>query len=504
MLHSELKLKNIDDLLRGGHFVEAKKQLSSIKISRTTPIEVRTECASLWRRLGEPIRGLKVLGSIEKFNSKLAPTERKRWIEYADCLLQINALGGVSRVLAQTQLQDERRYNLIEAFYSMHSWNYEKSLLALSRYLQKEDPESYFFAVGKINKIACLAFLEKSEEAIAEAEKILPQLQGRGYLRLIANCSEILMQISMQMISKSSGKRITALMKKFSPQIESDPQVLENNYIKKWQAYLALRNNEAGAIKNLENLRESSHAKGFSEIVRDIDRVFAEKNKDHSLKNFIYFGTPYSAFLAHFGINKTADEIQIFIEKNNGEIQFREPEFTSSSHSPLSFDLSEFLEAQKFSLPAKLLAALFRDFYRPPTTVELFDTLYPSEYFHPISSLRKINQLVFRLNQMLIEKKYPFQVLLLGRGYRLICKKNLKIRLAEPPWQIINSTESEFIRRRMETSLPKEFTLQQAIQVLGEKRRTAQNILHYLVEEKQIFREGRTSKVIYRFLPITK
>lgn len=491
-------LKIVDHLIRTGKFSKARKSLLGLKLSRNMDIEERIEAASLWKRVGEPMRAIKILGSMEKFDSRISPKERKRWLEYADCLLKVNALGGVSRILSNPQFSSETKYHLLRGFYFIHSWDYQNALDSLRLYLGVENPQSYSFYVAQINELACLAFLEKGGESLRLAEQLLPKLSELGYERLLGNSVEILLQVTHQSLGIDDKNKLQELIHRFSKVSWDDVAILDNLQLRKWKSYAELQRGMPAALESLQELRRISLDKKLSEIVRDVDRMIAQETQSFEKEVFLFFGTPYSAFLRHFHLAPQKDEI--YISRNLTEQSWVILPFDSEKEVVLKkriFDVHDFCREQNYSLIARLLLSMFKDFYRAPTTVELFDSIYPEEYFHPISSLRKVNQLVHRLNSVLQETGWKIRIVEQQSEYRMEGVEKIFFRLQEPSSMTLKKDHTSILEEYLRNLIPRPFQFHEALFITKKKRRTLQLILKHLVDADILNREGRTNKVTY-------
>ncbi len=489
------QFQDLDQLIRSGKFLEAKKKLLGMHLSRTTATEDRVTCASLWKRIGEPFRAIKVLGSMEKLELK-SRGDRLRWLEYADCLLKINASGGAGRILSRKDLETETGHFLVKAFHHIHSWDYQNALKVLRIYLQRQDPENYFYFVAKVNELACLAFLELGREARIEAEGLLPELKRRGFERLRGNSTEILMQVILQNIAPEERRRLEDLIRNHSKISLEDTAMLDNVHLRKWSLYHKLSENQDEAVKGLQTLRDQASSNGLSEVVRDVDRTLARVTGDEELENFVFFGTPYPAFLARFNIRNITSPIHIDIAKDTGLIT--RPGGTKLRVKKKNiFNVESICQELDYSLTCKVLIAILRDFYRAPTTVEIFDCVYPAEYFHPVTSLKKVNQLVFRLNEQLLGAGYPFIVAQRKAGYHIEASENLTLVLSEPASRTLQISDEDHLAGKLKKLVPNKFTLQEFLEQTGYKRRTAQLVLKNLIDRELIVRQGRTTKTFY-------
>jgi hypothetical protein len=422
--------------------------------------------------------------------------DRLRWLEYADCLLKINASGGAGRILGRKDLESETGHFLVKAFYHIHSWDYQNALKVLRIYLQRQDTENYFYFVAKVNELACLAFLELGREARIEAETLLPELKRRGFERLRGNSTEILMQVILQNIAPEERSRLEDLIRAHSKISFESTAMLDNVHLRKWSLYHKLSENKDEAVRGLLTLRDQATSNGLSEVVRDIDRTLARATADEELENFVFYGTPYSAFLGRFNIRNIRTPINIDIAKDSGLIT-RPGATKLKVKKSNTFRLEDICQELDYSLTAKVLIAILRDFYRAPTTVEIFDCVYPSEYFHPVSSLKKVNQLVFRLNDQLRAAGYPFILAQKRAGYYIEATANVTLVLEEPASRTLLLSDEDHLAGKLRKLVPSQFTLQEFLEETGYKRRTAQLVLKNLIDRELIVRHGRTTKTFY-------
>jgi hypothetical protein len=304
------------------------------------------------------------------------------------------------------------------------------------------------------------------------------------------------MQVVLQNIPPEERRRLEELLRAHSKISLEDAAMLDNVHLRKWSLYHKLGENREEAVRGLFALRDQSAQNGLSEVVRDVDRTLARVTGDEELENFVFFGTPYRAFLGRFNIRNIRTPIHVDVTKDTGQIA-RPGGTKLRVKKSNAFRLADLCEEFDYSLTVKVLLAILRDFYRAPTTVEIFDSVYPTEYFHPVTSLKKVNQLVFRLNDQLRSAGYPFTVVQKRSGYHIEAAQNLTFILDEPADRTLLRSGEDHLAGKLRKLVPGKFTLQEFLDETGYKRRTAQLLLKNLIDREILVRQGRTTKTFY-------
>ncbi len=482
--------KNIEEFLRLGKVHEARILLGKIITPRAFSLQKRVELASLWKRAGQPVKALRVLGSPEKVSQR---GNVAFWIEYADCLLKMNAVTGVRRILQNKSLESDSRYFLIKAFSFMHAWDYGKAAENLEIYLQSTKDSDYFHWVAQINLLASYTFLQKKNPSLEVAQKLAQELPARGYHRLMKNSTEILLQLSTQELTPAQEKRLSQILSNIQDFEMNESLLLEDIYYTKWRLFKKLRLGATEAVDDLKALRSQLISKPYGEVIRDIDRQLCLYEKDYTRETQICFGTPHEAFLRHFQLQVRQQPIEI--EIHDGMIRL--DDFSSKA---TLFDLQSWYAENEAQLPKKLLLAVLLDFYQPPSTVELFDRLYPDEFFDPVTSPRKINQLVFRLNQLLQTQGHGFTVQEKNQGYQIISDHPVRFSIDQSPLVLIQMTNSDLILQKIKNHFEGKFSLKDFLDCFPMPRRTAQLKLSELTKLGYLSREGRTNLTTYHVI----
>jgi len=547
-------LCTIDTLIRSSEFAKAHALLNEIlsKIKGTAKSE-RIFLANLCRRLGMSLRSLKLLHSnVRTFqkNPKQQKISSLEIAEYGGALIQLGSSHEALKLfnlfirqnvkvpeLDSKEFQERYRHAVKThpdlyfqlAMGKIRSWDYEGALISLNTLCEIES--AYWKLVCSVNKAACLVHLKRTKGARPFLLDLIRETQEMQTQRLHNNCLELLAQLE---IFDSRPAEAILILQNLKNKHRGPSR--ENLFCNKWSAF-AKALTEPWSVdlqREFDEVRKQATVLGDSETLREIDRMISIKTKDMSLFQKVYFGTTYltyknelledfkSGFGKDFAPPSTYD---INIQKTKSKtvkltvVSFPEKKEIPKKNS-ISIDLTKGLvqhwEAQqngegkgeltkKSVASRKILSAiletLLKDFYRSPTTLEIFESVYPDQYYNPYTSPNRLNQNILRLRNEIKLAKIPLEIVFSDGTYKIIPIESheVNIRLGK---LAVHPQHFE-LRKILEHLKEEDFQIQHAVKICKIPRRSLVRKLAIAQKEGlvQAFGKGRARR--YRVLEST-
>ncbi len=489
-------MKEANRLIRAGQRHEAIRSLTNFPLIKV-PRRHLLEFANLARRTGLFHIGLRALQPLVRPKGKTKP--KANAAESAAYAMLLSKIGARSEARRLLESHDDKlpEKHLYLGFISMASWDYEAAAVHLTNYLSLNHGSPYDRMVAEVNLIASLVTLG-NENASVRIEAALAQSSEAGWTLLEQNLTELKVQMLVaQKKWHESFEHLDRLATRRDPQ-NSNYQIFN----KKWMALAKLQElgPTAETISGLAEVSRIAAAEQHWETVRDCayQESLATRNRELFLR--VYFGTPLAAFRSRM---KTAAREWIQLPAAH-EIYFGDHSVAARSFNLWTGEES----GAKVQLKAgkamhKILAALFKDLYRPKMIGDLFAEVYPGEYFDPQTSALKISQLVFRLRKWVEQNAVPITVEVKDELYQVHVHGDYKLIVhAEAP--IAESASGKYTNQILLLKLQREwqrdiFSTREACNLLSLSPRTLQNIFDVALRNNMIEKIGQGAATRYRF-----
>lgn len=483
---------SIDALIRNGQGADARQTLAKIIKETVIPREFADRFAELARRLNEPMTGLRLLRPYVRPSDrkKVEATDSEK-SEYAGSLIRLGAFSEAKGILATVSTKFAPAL-LFRAFAEMGTWNYKDCLDPLNKYLTAPGITDYQILIGKVNLSSALIYeghfaeARKVLEDVLEAtEKVKAWLLHGNALELSAACS----------VYEGSPQDADFYLRRAEDILKSQ-QSFDFFLMEKWRAIskLLLEKGSPASLTALAYVRQKALERRHYETVRDCDRFKAVTCKSKSLATYLYFGTPFESFREKL-IRDTKDFLE-YPSSFNWTLGDSEKASKTldvlEGKGPLGTNL------KSGQAPHRLLFALSCDFYRPQRPVSLYSTLFPSEYFNPTSSLKRVHFTIERLRGWFKKTRFPLLVEELpGSGYVLKASSACTLRVTD-----VKAIGKEIIRldvvKKRLGSLG-ELTRQEFEKSLNLSPRSANRLVGNLVTEGYLEKAGGGRHVKYRW-----
>lgn len=496
--------QSIDQLIKSGDFVEARKKHKSLPI-KDIPRDWAWILAEQCRRIGDFTRGLNILRPY-LLNPKLHIKPNAHEVAtYSALLIKIGVLEEAIERLEKLNPPTSKSLTFL-AFAKITQWNYKEASPILKRVLKYRDLDHYQRTIIEVNLLACFVSLSQHQPGLSLAKKIKKNCEKNNWSLLLSNCLELEGQIyldsdkhdlaqqkfqqSLQLISDKSDHRYQLFNKKWNTllQLETDRDYPEN-------------------FKRIQELRTQAWQFKHWETLRDCDFYEVKLTDDTTLKQRLYYATPYEPYRKK--IQKNFKNSRFPPEQN---ILFSNGEDITQKRSILDWNLKKgeiYYQQKAFQLCGvthKLLLALLQDMYKPLSMGGLFSILFKGEYFDPNSSPQRLSKAIQRSRAQLRQFQLPIKILSGGGFHRLHFTEGTQVRYVKNMKHLIETVDkvtlSPVERIRLKTlSLhfsEKSFSSAQGAEVLGLSQRNFQRFIKKLALLKLIKALGRGKNTRYR------
>lgn len=416
-------LNNADQRIRQGHGALVAQELRRLRIG-DVPRAHRAGFAQIAMRLSLYYWGLRALTRIVRPEDPLAsPATALEKSVYAALLLRVGASSeghAILRTIKDSRLPEVPLYL---AQREVLCWRYHAAIPHFRRYLKSAGLTPYQVLVGKLNLAACYVADRRFNEAKVLLGPLIAELKALNLNLLAGNALELMGQLHLNTGNRPEAEACLLEALKLLGQSNRRYRL----YVEKWLTVLGLMNLKDEAPQLPQSARSRLHAvidqaKAVSdwETVRDCELHEACLFDDSQLLQKVAFGTPFQGYQAR--IRRLVPE---FKPAKTWTLGFASAAATTIVELETIQDLSP--------LPLLLFKNLTRDFYKPISTGELHQRLYPDEYFNPLSSPQKIATLVQVLRAWFAAHALPLRIVARNREYRLEGDPGIGIILGRSP-----------------------------------------------------------------------
>lgn len=388
-------LRARDAELTAGQVSGAVKQLARLNLARI-PREFKVELAALCHRAGMNAMGLRLLGPLvraEKNMANLSATPAEL-TEYAGLLRRSGAIREALKLLQAVDARAVPRSLLYQTFCLFNLWRYDEALACLDRYLQF-DLNPYALAVARVNRLAALVILGRTDDALALADVCVRTHAELAYHRLLGNSLELRAQIYVEQHDHARARLDLAR----AHELTERSGLVDSIFVQKLQAIMDAY--DGHSVEPLRVFRQHALAHRHWESVREADLYILTHAFDPALYDYLYFGTPHSGYRQR-------------LERKTGHACTRSSYLLGSPEAPRLDLASGALSAHEPLTPGgkihRLLVTLLQDFYSPPNVGAAFSAIFPNEYFDINSSPKRVHQIMRRARRWAEAEKIPLAI----------------------------------------------------------------------------------------------
>jgi len=509
---SKSQAETWDTRIRQGEGREVLRELQQVA-PRLIPPQERMLYAQLVRRVGRPDLGLASLSKTVRPYLK-SPTDqvalRDLLVEYAICMQRLGGRRQALQLLKRSDLATSPEAQLGQAFVYMSEWDYEAAEQILRAVLSNPEISDYQRQIARLNHFASRVAMESlRDEAEPELLNHLHDFDaelGRSKsIRLQAAVRELEAQLA---IARSNWKAALRALDRAQDLLRADPSA-GGHLLTKWQ--MIYQTSQSGNFAELRKYKDRCLERGLWEIARDTDFHLLLFQFDPRRAAYLWAGTPYPHYKRRIEVLLNRQLQSRGGASGTKKVKWTPPESPYEwGYSGPVFQVERGLfRGETLLEPGSRTFALVRtvltDFYRPQPNLALFGELYPNESFDPISSPLRIRQLLTSARRAL--KAVPLQLLTTRDGIRIKKETQLILRLdLQPPVQLESlplrsGSDRSSIRlaRLKEKFGEREFSSQEACEVLGLSQPSLFRLMQTGLERSEISARGEGRGRRYRF-----
>lgn len=355
------------------------------------------QLANLARRCGEYRTAFSLLNA-EFLEAREKPLENEALIaEYAATLTEVGATAFSERLLGLFETPRYEMTPFYRALLWMKKWEYEKVPAEIELFKTLSQDE-YRLRIADVNLLSALITLKDWKDAsalIADLRQstslpamfigVLDEQEGELlYLTGRKDEGRALFQRSLDHLRKSGSSSAI--------------------YSEKWLVIADLLEKPWSDVEpHWTDFFEQARAKGYWEVLRELNRLYATHFQKHDLLAKVYFGTPLEGYRARV-MNESGFE---------PPESFFYPAVTDAKCVFDTHSLELTLNGERVKLSKNnrmILRALTRDLFRPIAVGSLFEAIYPDDYFHPDFAKKRVYQNIARFREFADELKLPLEI----------------------------------------------------------------------------------------------
>lgn len=490
MYDFETFLKEQDELIKLGQGQKVQLSLKKLLHKVQIPREFRWRIAYIARRVGMSYTSLRILHSVLRPEKPLRePASDKERLQYAAALISIGVTFEAKKLLEENDAHAEPETLLYKAFSCFTHWDYQSSLPYLEKFISSPHISDYQKLMGKINLASALVSTNQFQSAQALSQEIFIETKEKNLVLLNAYSLEIRSEAELWL---GDYKKSFQSLKEAESALEKTG-VIGSLWVKKWQAVCWLfENKKEAGLGLLDSTKKLALQQGDWETVRDCDLFTSLFNKDNELYYSIYFGTPFKGYRKRIRDIFHANGIYFPIPPSY-ELTLKAGD-KKIILDPRQLPKNIFLKPGQ--LEHKLLILLTEDLYKPVRIAQLHEGLYKNQYFNPVTSPRKIHELVRRSRRPL--EKLGLQIESHKSGYKLLAQKPLALKMKlELPDDL--SREDILLNQFLNQLSNPTFQRKDLEKILQISPRTAQRIISWALDKQKIFFQGKGKGITYQF-----
>jgi tetratricopeptide (TPR) repeat protein len=386
-------LKQLDFFIKAGETARARTQLvalRAIEIERSDLVEF----ADLARRVQMPSLIIRWLRPVVRPEKPIFPIASDKEIAiYALALARLGVFKESLTLLKSLLSGREPQVYFYLGLVYLEQWDYLSAQTYFQKYARFNSISDYQKTVGLLNLAACLVG-ERNWPKADEALDNLLLLTNHPSLKLLRlNTLELAAQSK---IFRSQILEAQVFLNE-ARQLSGTTNHQYEFFVRKWLAIASLLGPDQDPQAILA-IRDEAKRDSYVETIRECDFFIATARKDDHGFLKVLFGTHFKTYkkriLKLYGWNKPIPTKYI--------IELGGASFNAKCFSP-----------EEINLPRRvrqLLRLLLSDCYRPFSLAEIFSEVYQNEYFNPVTSIPKVDQLIYRLRQALAAKQIPLDV----------------------------------------------------------------------------------------------
>ena len=481
----------LETLIRQGQGAKAHEKLKKLKLGPLTAEEA-IRLSQLCRRTslyGMAFKKLKPFYFAARKNPKASEAIIA---EYAALLTEVGSWIIAEKLFISIQPFKNEMTPYYWGLLEIKKWNYHSAYESFLHF-SETTTDLYFRQFALINLTSCCIFLKK----FSEAENIIKGLRTEES-KLSGFANAILFELQGQLLFFTQGPSAAeAFFHRAQKEISSSKHAL-NLYIEKWTHICKiLLKPEYLSSEALAQFKTQVENQGQWEILRELDRFEAIKNKDQKKLCKLYFGSPsinYKKFVETEFNWQSPDSFQYEIgNQSKGRVHFEVSTgfIKNSNHQKI--------KCSKLFL--KIIHSLSLDLYKPITVGNLFEMIYNKEHFDPDHSTHKTYQVMARFQSWARKNKLALNPQVTPLGYKWGKQTELSLYFTKSQKSELFTDEiSQMTLKIKQAFTDQKFSTEDFMTEFKVSRRTANRSLKILKEAQKISMGGRGRATKYRLI----
>lgn len=487
----EKKLDIIEKCIKEGQFGRAGSLIDRIKINEIGRRD-SLRASNLSRRCGKVKKSLKILNPIVRNNHIQPAATDEEIADYAFSLHRIGASFEAENLLSKVDTRSTVNALFFRSIIAFSRWEYERALPWLNRYIESPELSDYQKLMGRSNRVGVYLFTQDYEMAMSEVEDLLQRAQEKS-LTLLFNLS--VEQKAQIYVNQGHYKKAMDLLKGVEQQAQDAGKLLQT-WVWKWKTIVeAIQSSPSTGLEILNEATQEALRKQAWEVAREFDFYKYKIFQDQNTLLKLYFGTPFPHYLSKLNEGRGPELPEHYIyhlgnaESTNSQTLDLRKQTLETNGVEISLELTP--------MQIRLLKSLLVDLYRPLKWGELFNGLFPEEYFDPFSSINRLHQIIFRLNETLRNQSVDLRISSDDAGCRMLSGANLRFKIhkemeeslyIDPQLLLLKSTEIQ----------NSEFTINDLCLKYGGSKRTQRRWIKKMLEEGKLLKIGNNRSSRYK------
>ena len=486
------RLDEIEKCIKEGQFTRAKTLVDRLKVTEVTRSDA-LRASNLSRRCGKVKKSLKILNPIVR-NPQIVPSAKPEEIaDYAFSLHRIGASFEAETLLNNIDPEGAPTVHFFKSLIAFSRWEYSRALPWLNDYIANSKLTEYQKLIGRSNRVSIYLFAKEFEKAETEI-RALQKIAKEKNLKLLKNLS--IEQEAEVLVGQKKYDEAFSLLNRVEREAADSAQLLKM-WIWKWKNIIkALKISGKEGLKILNKACEEAVRKGAWEIVRDIDFHKVKLCSDSQAYEKLYFGTPFPHYIERLKKTTSLDLPETYQYFLNSTKEGRYL-IDLKNHKILDNDSSRSIEMTEIQW--RLMKSLLIDLYRPLKWGEVFNSLFPDEYFDPFSSINRMHQIIFRFNQSLKTQSIDLRIVSNESGCQFLSGSDLGFLIyKDMEDDLYNDPTLREIKKSIDVT--QEFTINDICAILDGNIRTHRRWVKKMLAEGKLLKIGQNRSTRYRLV----
>lgn len=469
--------------------LELKKLLAS-----NPPREAMAPLAAIARRAGHPYLALRILQSLFRQEGRVLtvkPTDKEVFV-YGSALIVLGAKTEGLKLFQTIDPKNQPDILLFQANSYISEWRYQEAKIVLEEYLSRQGLKPLQRLVGNLNLCSCYI-------VIGRAQKFLKLLRESYQLAEVARATHLKLSVieleAQFYFYQNEFTRAQQIIKTYFPQGHKAPATIFEALLRKWDllslAYLSQNKEERlQIIHAVSDLADYCHQHQFWEVYRDCDFHFGLLSESRTNICRAYFGTPYKEYRKNL------------LQQTKGKFNLPKMWKSSDSNSELSLNrttakMGKQVIIEPYKRSWNLFFLLSQDLYRPISLGQLFNDLFPGEYFVKSLAAHRLQQLIGDLRSLFLTQNIQAEIQVNKNSYRLLLRQPVEYRDSDTLFRSHVSYLIHILRQQKDHG----YLTAKQIQIEHHISRTmALEVLGKMEEEKLIKKIPKGRETIYQFV----